>query len=159
MTPPRLGLLTAAIALAITSCAQPAHQQVVRKAGAAAAKPEPLRMNKRGKVSAVSLPDLFALQQSGKVLLYDARPGFFYGLGHIPGAISLPKANCEEQIARRETEIRAALAAHKTIVVYCTRMTCPDARSVAIRLADAGYSCSSLPGGWESWKDSGLPAE
>ena len=94
------------------------------------------------------------------MLLYDARPGFFYNLGHLPGAISLPKsADCDAQIIKREAEIKAALAAKKTIVVYCTNLACPDARTVAIYLAGFGHSSSTLTGGWEAWKESGLPTE
>lgn len=146
-----------AIAFGFASCTAP-----VKEAPAPEKKTTPKktpRMNDRGKISSISLTDAFALQQSGRALIYDARPGFFYGLGHIPGAISLPKTNCDEQIVAREAEIKAALAAGKTLVVYCTDMLCPDARTVAIHLASFGYSSSTLSGGWESWKESGLPTE
>ena len=150
---------TVVIALGIASCAQPARETPVNKTVAPAAAQKPARINGRGAVSSVSLTELFALQQSGKVLLYDSRPGFYYHLGHIPGAISLPKANCDPQIAAREVEIKAALAAKKTIVVYCSNMACPDSRTVAIHMAGFGYPCAILQGGWESWKESGLPTE
>ncbi len=149
-----------AIAFGFVSCTAPVKEAPVpeKKTVPTAPKKTP-RMNNRGKVSSISLTDAFALQQSGRALIYDARPGFFYGLGHIPGAISLPKTNCDVQIAAREAEIKAALAAGKTIVVYCTDMLCPDARTVAIHLSSFGYSSSTLTGGWESWKESGLPTE
>lgn len=155
MTCHRSRLLTAAIALGLASCAQP----VVQETPVPAVK-KPVRMNGRGKITSISLTELFALQQADQVLLYDARPGFFYSLGHLPGAISLPKsADCDAQITRREAEIKAALAAKKTIVIYCTNLACPDARTVAIHLAGFGYSSSTLTGGWEAWKESGLPTE
>ena len=113
----------------------------------------------RGEISSISLPELFTLQQAGDVMIYDARPKFFYRLGHIPGAISLPKSDCARQIAAREGEIRAALGARQRIVVYCTNLTCPDALAVATHLASFGHSSSILPGGWESWKESELPTE
>ena len=116
-------------------------------------------MNGRGKVSSISLTDFFPLHESGKVLLFDARPGFFYSLGHIPGAINLPKDGCDAQIDKRESELKAAIAAKKTIVIYCTNLLCPDARAVATHLADRGYSSAVLSGGWETWKDSGMPTE
>ncbi|HEX7260408.1 MAG TPA: rhodanese-like domain-containing protein, partial [Luteolibacter sp.] len=124
-----------------------------------AAPPKPPRMNGRGKITSISLTELFALQQAGQVVIYDARPGYFYNLGHLPGAINLPKMNCDAQITKRETEIKAALAAKKTIVVYCTNLLCPDARTVANHLAGFGYSSSVLTGGWDAWKESGLPTE
>ncbi len=155
MTRRRSCLFAIASTLVIASCAQPAPEN---HATAVAVK-KPVLMNGRGKVTSLSLTDLFALQQSGKVLLFDARPGFFYGLGHIAGAISLPKPHCDTQIAAREGEIKAAHAAGKTIVVYCTNLLCPDARTVATHLADFGYSSSVLSGGWDAWKESGLPTE
>ncbi|MES2438177.1 MAG: rhodanese-like domain-containing protein [Verrucomicrobiota bacterium] len=163
MTVHRSYLLPAAVALTLASCAQPAREAPVKKTQATApdpaVKPKPVRMNGRGKLTSISLTEFFPMQQSGSVLIYDARPGFFYGLGHIPGAINMPKEGCDAQIVKRESEIKAALAAKKTIVVYCTNLLCPDARAVANHLAGYGYSSSILTGGWETWKDSGMPTE
>lgn len=154
--------LTAAL-LGICSCAQPAHEQTKaiakNKTETTPKSHRPVRINGRGKVTSISLTDFFPLQQSGKVLLYDARPYFFYALSHIPGAISMPKQNCDEEIEKRESEIKSALADGKSVVVYCTNIACPDARTVAIHLADYGYSSSTLTGGWDTWKESGLPTE
>lgn len=149
---------SAALAIAMASCAPPARKLPVAKPAAPVVK-EPARLNGRGKITSISLTDLFALQQTDGALVFDARPGFFYSLGHIPGAISLPKAGCDAEIDKREDEIKAALAAKKTIVVYCTNLTCPDARTVATHLSSFGYPSSTLGGGWESWKESGLPTE
>jgi rhodanese-related sulfurtransferase len=160
MTDRRVKLFTlVALAAGLASCAQPVPEVPVKKAAATPAKPKPVRMNNRGKVTSISLTEAFALQQSGNVLLFDARPGYFYLLGHIPGAINLPKPDCDAQITKREAEIKAAIAANKPIVVYCTNLLCPDARTVANHLASFGYSSSVLSGGWESWKESGLPTE
>ena len=108
--------------------------------------------NQRGTVSAISFGDFFALQQSGKTLVYDARQAFFYHLGHIPGAINLPPKHCAPAITTRQSEIKAALAAGKTIIVYCSSSTCPDARSVATQLSACGYPARIFPGGWEEWR-------
>ena len=156
----RFKLLTlVALAAGLASCAQPVPEAPVKKAAAPAAKHKAVGMNQRGKVTSISLTELFALQESGNVLIYDARPGYFYMLGHIPGAISLPKPDCDAQIVKREAEIKAAIAANKPIVVYCTNLLCPDARTVANHLAGFGYSSSVLSGGWDSWKEAGLPTE
>ncbi len=116
-------------------------------------------MNGRGKLSSISLSDCFTRQQSGEIILFDARPAFFYALGHIPEAISMPKDGGEAAIDKHEAQIKSALAAGKTVVVYCTNLLCPDARAVAIRLNDRGYNASTLTGGWESWKEAGLATE
>ncbi len=159
MTACRFKLLTLALAAGLASCAQPVAEVRVKKVATPLATAKPVRMNGRSKVTSISLTELFTLQQSGNVLLYDARPGYFYFLGHITGAINLPKADCDAQIEKREAEIKAAISAKKPIVIYCTNLLCPDARTVATHLAGFGYSSSTLTGGWESWKESGLPTQ
>lgn len=169
MTLTRSALFTSAFILGVTSCAPPAQEAFVPAKNeftpsATHAKKEattkaPIRLNGRGKVSSISLADAFALQQAEKALIYDARPAFFYNLGHIQGAISLPKSNCDANIVKREAEIKSALAANKTIVIYCTNYTCPDARTVAIHFSNFGYPSSTLSGGWDEWKESELPTE
>ena len=158
--PPLMG---AALLCAIGSCASPPADKTPEPAATAApAKPEyqkPVRMNGRGKVSSISLEDFYLLHESGKAMVFDARPGFFYGLGHIPGAINIPAKNCDTRIHEREAEIKAALAEGKTLVVYCTNFTCPDARTLATHLSGFGYPASTYAGGWDGWKEAGMPVE
>ncbi len=110
-----------------------------------------------GRVTRIALGDLFALQQSGNVLIYDVRPAFFHSLGNIPGSVNWPKSAFNRQLASREAEIRAAAAAGKPVVLYCTDLACPDARDVATWLAERGHHTSVLEGGWDAWKVGGLP--
>ncbi len=160
-----------ALALALAACAEKplappfkvsadgSHLDAAALQKASVEKPKPARVHSRGKVSSISLEPFFALQQSGKTLIFDARPGFFYHLGHIPGAIHLPKQNCAAQIRELETKIKTALAADKTIVVYCTGLNCPDAMTVATQLAGYGHPTTVFSGGWDAWKDADLPSE
>lgn len=120
---------------------------------------KPPRMNGRGEVTSISIEQFFTLQQSGKTLIFDARPGFLYALGHIPGAVNLTKHNCDEAIFKREAEIKAALAEGKTLIVYCSSLTCPDARTVAIHLSGFGYPAAIYSGGYDGWKEAGMPTE
>jgi 3-mercaptopyruvate sulfurtransferase SseA len=131
----------------------PAHKQ------ASAATPETGKAgttNAPGQVTSITLGELFPLQQSGRTLIYDARAPFFYHLGHIPGAVNLPRGRCDKSIPTHEAEIKAALAAEKTIVIYCSSITCGDARIVALRLAGLGYPAKIFPGGWEEWRTADL---
>lgn len=164
MMSPRTRLVIMTATLAFSSCAPPAQEVAKPSPAVSEKKPvpapkKPVLMNGRGKVSSISLTDCFARQQNGEILLYDARPHFFYSLGRIPGAISFPRNNVDSEIPKHQAEIKAALAEGKTIVVYCTNLLCPDARTVANHLASYGYSSSTLTGGWESWKNAGLPTE
>jgi rhodanese-related sulfurtransferase len=92
-------------------------------------------------------------------MIFDARPAVFHAMGHIPGAISLPKNGCDEAILARGDEIRTALAGGRTLVVYCTGLLCPDARAVAMRLASYGHPARIFSGGWDAWRDAGMPTE
>lgn len=159
-------LLVPGLALALAACAGPARPSAASapqaNSGVPTEKPKfkkPVRMNGRGELSSISLEKFFALQQSSKALVFDARPTFFYNIGHIPGAISLPKMNCDDAIHNREDEIKSALAAGKSIVVYCTSITCPDARAVADHISGFGYPAAIFSGGWDAWKDAGMPTE
>ena len=161
-----LRLTLAAALTGLVSCTPPAQEAAApspaqKRPVETPAKPvkKQPRLNGRGKMSSISLEETFTLQQSGKAVIFDARPHFYYALGHLPGAISLPKTNCDAEITKREAEIKAALASGKTIIVYCTNFACPDARTVAMHLADFGYSPSTLSGGWDAWKEAGLPTE
>ena len=128
----------------------PARQPVYKK---------PPRINGRGKITSISFEDFFALQQSGKAMIFDARPAFIYQLGHIPGAIHLPKEQCDTRIHSSEQAIKSALADGQTLVVYCSGPGCPDARTVAIHLSGFGYPASVFHGGWNAWKDAEMPTE
>jgi rhodanese-related sulfurtransferase len=114
---------------------------------------------KVGKLTTIDLTTLFPRQQAGAVLLYDARPGFVAGFGKIPGAISWPRHGFDERLSQSEAEIRAAKAAGKPVVIYCTDAACPDARAVAEKLAARGHDVAILDGGFAGWKEAGLPTE
>jgi 3-mercaptopyruvate sulfurtransferase SseA len=154
------------LALALTACADK-HADTPPTSGSPEKTPQqsekkykkPIRMHDRGKVSSISLEDFFLLQQSGKTLIIDARPTIFHQFGHIPGAISIPAKNCDPVIAGREEEIKKAIADGKTIVTYCSGLLCPDARTVAMHISGFGYPASVFSGGWDAWKDAGMPVE
>ena len=156
-----------ALALALASCADqpkqaPANTPAASARDTPASEPayqKPVRMNDRGAITTIPLADFFTLQQSGKAVIFDARPAFFYSLGHIPGAINLSKNHCDEAIHAREPEIRAALAAGKTLVVYCSSSSCPDARTVAIHLSGFGFPAKIFYGGMDEWREASMPTE
>jgi rhodanese-related sulfurtransferase len=112
-----------------------------------------------GVVTQMPISTYFPLQQTGAALTYDVRPGIYYSLGHIPGAVSWPKGGYEAHLTAREAEIRAALAAKRPIVIYCTDLACPDSTAIANQLAARGHSVAILVGGFEEWKTAGMPTE
>jgi len=114
---------------------------------------------KPGTITTISLSTFFPLQQSGGALVFDVRPGFFYVLGHIPGAVSWPKGKFESGLATHEPALIAAAKAKRPVVLYCTDRECPDAGTVGRKLVALGYSVSLLEGGYADWKAADMPVE
>lgn len=112
-----------------------------------------------GAVTTIGLEELFPLHQSGDLLLIDARQPFFYNLGHITGAVNLPRGSSAATIRKRDAEFRKAVASGKTIVTYCTGVTCPDARSVAEQISALGHPVRVFTQGWHIWRDAELPTD
>lgn len=96
--------------------------------------------------------DLYQLVQGKAALIFDVRPGIFHKMGNIPGSISWPENAFERDLARHEPRIRSANSQNTPIVIYCTDLACPDAVTVATKLAVLGYSVSVLEGGYDTWK-------
>lgn len=166
MTPACDKWLLLATAWVMTSCADPAQDATAENPTARPSSAEPEseykkkpRLHGRGKVSSISLEDFFVLHESGKTMVIDARPAIFHQFGRIPGAINIPPKNCDTAIFKREDEIKAAIAAGKTIVVYCSGFICPDARTVAMHISGFGYPASVFSGGWDAWKEAGMAVE
>lgn len=112
---------------------------------------------KLGKVEGIDLEELYALQQSGEVLIYDVRAPYFYGIDHLEGAVNWPMEAYDAEVQKRDVEIQKALAAGKKVVVYCFNLGCPDGRSVAKKLARRDYTIHVLGSGIDAWRLAGLP--
>ena len=115
-------------------------------------KEKPATPARPGTLTRMPLGNLYQLVQSNAALIFDVRPAFIYKLGHIPGAISFPKSNFDRDIEKYETRITTANSNNTPVVLYCTDLACPDAMTVATRLAQRGYDVSILQGGYEAWK-------
>ena len=90
-------------------------------------------------------------------LILDARAAPFYRLGHVPGALNLSREN----FARDYQRLAATLttAKDRPIVVYCSGGSCHDSKMVAGALLSLGFAdVRVFTGGWDEWKDAGLPA-
>ena len=91
-------------------------------------------------------------------IVVDARASYFYGEGHVPGALNLSRSNFEADYARAA----GSLVSHKAgpVAVYCESEDCRDAHLVADALQALGYrELLVYQEGWEEWSRSGLPQE
>ncbi len=112
----------------------------------------PTLPTKPGQVFRMPFGDLYQLVQGNAALIFDVRPTIFHKMGNIPGSISWPEGAFERDLARHEPRIRVANSQNTPIVIYCTDLACPDAVSVATKLAVLGHSVSVLQGGYDAWK-------
>ena len=160
----RQRLLPLAGLLVLAGCAveEPASPPVAEKPATAAApkpaekKPAPANQPLPGRITNVDLGRLMELRDDGKVLLIDVRPPLFFGMGHIPGAVSLPKKTFDSSWPGKKAQVDAAVKAGKIVVVYCANEDCPDGYAVAKKMAPMGYDVSIYKGGWEEWKMTGF---
>jgi len=93
--------------------------------------------------------ELVRRARTGDVVLLDLRPRAEYEAGHIPGAVSIPLEDLEEQLA--------LLPPGAEIVAYCRGPYCVLApRGIAL-LRRHGYRVRRLEDGVGEWRLAGLP--
>ena len=85
------------------------------------------------------------------VVYFDCREPNEYALGHIPGAVFLPRGNIE-------TKIEAILPRDKKILIYCA--TGNRSALAADTMQQMGYKdVASMAEGFRGWVDSGGDVE
>ena len=72
------------ITLVSASCGDPGGVPVPQAQAASTTPDKPARSIPKGRIKSIAFEEFFTLHQSGNILLIDARPAFFYNLGHIP---------------------------------------------------------------------------
>ena len=161
--PQSAGMKTAVVlvlAALVAGCADPAPAPPPT-AAAETREPEPEPAPappppKPGKLTSITIEQIFPLRLEDKVLMVDVRREFFYQLGHIDGAIHLPLVDFEAAYPAVKPQLDAAVAAGRVIVLYCQSETCPDSHTTAEALADRGYDVCVYRGGWDEWKAVGV---
>ncbi len=90
-------------------------------------------------------------------LFVDARPAAAFAEAHIPGAVSLNEDDWGSGLENFLTVWDPEL----NVVVYCDSSACQASEHVAERLREelAMENVRVLEGGWESWRQAGLPVE
>jgi rhodanese-related sulfurtransferase len=58
-----------------------------------------------------------------------------------------------------DVRLKSAVAAGKPIIVYCSGLLCPDARTVAIHISGYGHPAKIFSSGYDAWKKAGLPTD
>jgi rhodanese-related sulfurtransferase len=107
-------------------------------------------------VSEIDIDTLKYLVESGEALLLDARTAADFNLGHLPGALSLPVYEFD----RTFKDVEDLLDKEKTIITYCSSVTCIDSTLLAKKLYRSGFqNIFVYRGGFEEWTESDNPVE
>ncbi|HCC20833.1 MAG TPA: hypothetical protein DEP88_06250 [Verrucomicrobiales bacterium] len=109
-----------------------------------------------GEITNLETDQLFDMMRMGRVVLIDVRPSFFYRLGHIDGAINLPKSKYDDWQPELLPEIRQANVSGQIVVFYCQNAGCTDAYKTAMKFVNLGHTVSIYRAGWREWKRAGL---
>jgi rhodanese-related sulfurtransferase len=97
--------------------------------------------------------DLFHAMEKGKeVVPLDTRRSEAFEKEHIPGAISLPHRELNDNSTK-------GLDRSKTYACYCKGNGCNASTWGALKMARLGFKVKEVFGGLESWKADGYPTE
>lgn len=112
---------------------------------------------KNGGQAAVSAAFIDKLKTNRSLhVLIDARPARTAGRGMIPGAINIPDAEFDTQIAKLPADKSALL------IYYCGGIDCPQSANSAEKARKLGYrNASTYPEGYPEWvklHEAGQPA-
>jgi rhodanese-related sulfurtransferase len=101
-------------------------------------------------ISAAELAD--RIQAGSPPLILDVRDQREYALGHIPGAINIPRGELSTRLAE------LPIAKSEEVVVHCHRGQRAGLAEETLRRS--GYSnVRDLDGHWKEWQEAGLPTE
>lgn len=89
--------------------------------------------------------DLKNLMDETDVTIVDARRSADFEISHIPEALSIPKDELAANLDK--------LDKNHTTVVYSYNSQCHLALKACLILADYGYPCVYLDGGFKIWKE------
>lgn len=89
--------------------------------------------------------DLKNLMEEGDVTLLDVRLKADYDISHIPNALSIPNDELPDHLDK--------LDKNSTTVIYSYNGECDLSVKAALVLADYGYPCMILKGGFKTWKE------
>ena len=102
----------------------------------------------------LSLKEFSALVDAEEGLVIDARPEVFYQLGHVPGAINLPREHFESAYQRFESRLEDAKL--QVLIIYCADSSCEDSELVGNSLLELGFPRVLIfKGGWSEWSAAG----
>ena len=111
---------------------------------------EDLLTEAKRQISEISVSDAKVLFDKGDTLFVDCRTKEEYEMGHIPGAINIPRGLLEFKVVDKIPDKQAS------IVMYC--MVGGRSCLATFTLFKMGYkNVKNMDGGWLAWEKEGYP--
>lgn len=105
----------------------------------------------------INLEQVFAAVEDGQALIIDARPPLFFQMGHLPGAINLPREQFQMAYLKHP---ELAHDKQRRLIIYCHSATCEDSKWVAKGLQALDHpKIVIFAEGWQAWQDVGQRVE
>lgn len=109
-------------------------------------------------VREIDLAEFRRLLAEPQALAVDARPEIFHRLGHVPGALALPRDDFETYYQKHRTKLEGYK--NQLLLIYCQTSTCEDSHLVSNALTRLGYTQLAIfTGGWNQWTQQRLAEE
>lgn len=89
--------------------------------------------------------ELKNFMEKGGIKVVDVRNEADYNIGHIPGAISIPKDDLDKNLDK--------LSKDEITIVYCYNQQCHLGDNACLILADYGYPVMLMEGGFKVWTE------
>jgi rhodanese-related sulfurtransferase len=103
-----------------------------------------------------SADDCLQLLQADKAVFLDAREAALYKLGHLPGALHVPKEKADQYLPQLIGLERGG----KVLIAYCDGQGCMKAEELMKILQGKGVRAPGLfSDGWQGWMEKGLPID
>ena len=103
-----------------------------------------------------SADDCLQLLQAGKAVFLDAREAALYKMGHLPGALHVPKEMVDQNLALLKERGKG----NKILIAYCDGQGCKKAEELLSALQGRGIRALGLfADGWQGWMEKGLPID
>lgn len=100
-------------------------------------------LNQQGALEPIDLEEVLNRMKDGNVILIDVRPKDEYDTDHIPGAVSIPIDQLNDQLSMIQAE--------KEIVAYCRGPYCVYAIQAVELLRNHGFSAHRIEAGVLEW--------
>ncbi|HVN71692.1 MAG TPA: rhodanese-like domain-containing protein [Desulfomonilia bacterium] len=100
--------------------------------------------------------ECWQLLSSGKAVFLDAREADLYRMGHLPGALHMPK----DRVTQNLQKLKGLERGYKVLITYCDGKDCGKARELEVELERVGItSLGIFEDGWQGWMDKGYPID